>query len=335
MTHLWLKSRMESPYITPLRLLGRLEILYRLGTEYGFSVFPVGEQHADVLSGDAMAYICVVASKTRPGLSFEIVVQGASTKNPFYLGACDPDISRQENEERERIEKLIDALNAQDRTSEAMPAQATDATSEAQCVFEKKGNAWEITHRAKSFIIQETKGLAYIIILLKNPTKDFSCLELVQLVSGNGTTGEVYKHTGDLRENELYESEIDGDAENVLDPKAEQEYWEKIQELTEQMKTATDAGEYEKAEKLEAEKDRICQELRSATGLGGKSRRFNTPIEKARRAVFDVIKNARSKIKAQDDALGDYLETTIVTGRDCVYRPDKASKPMDIRFVSD
>ena len=229
--------------------------------------------------------------------------------------------------EIERRKTASEVLSTPTARAATGAAQVTDATPKEgagqRCIFQNKGTFWEITYSAKPFILQETRGLADIITLLKNPGRDIPASELCQL--GNDDSATLARASDqELFEEGLTESEIDADGEPILDDEAKRRYRERIEELQEQKKTATGCGKYDEAQKAEEEIEDITRELTSKTGLGGKSRKFRGQSDKARLAVLDRIKSALSKVREQDDALAKYLETTIETGAHCVYRPEKA-----------
>jgi hypothetical protein len=215
-------------------------------------------------------------------------------------------------------------------TTEGAPVmmQAQDAT---QCTWKKKGKYWEITYSGNSFDLRDTKGMNTIAILLQNPNKDFTSVELARAVENNGATGSPLSD-GELLEEGLSISDAD-DGGEILDERTKQEYWEKINELREHKRIATESGEYEKAEKCDNEIDTIIEELKRRTGLVGKSRQFGGQSEKARTAVAHRVKDAIAKIKQEKNPIGAYLEATIETGRHCAYRPEKAQQqiPMTIK----
>jgi hypothetical protein len=206
---------------------------------------------------------------------------------------------------------------------------SSEADQKTQCIFEKKGDHWEITYRDNPFILKDSKGLGYIMILLKNPDKPFASMELVQATQKKSPIGTQVS-TGELIEEGLSISNSEK-RDMVLDNKAIRVFIDRLDDIKEEKKLATQLHEYAQVEELEKEEEKIKKEL-SRTTHAGRSKQFDGQSGKARNAVLDAITRARSKIKKQNSALGKYLETTINTGQNCVYHPKNASESMEIVF---
>jgi hypothetical protein len=65
----------------------------------------------------------------------------------------------------------------------------------------------------------------------------------------------------------------------------------------------------------------VTAELGRATGLGGRSRSFTGPAERARTAVRKALKRALDEIEAADLEIGGELRAGIRTGHSCSYTP--------------
>jgi hypothetical protein len=70
------------------------------------------------------------------------------------------------------------------------------------------------------------------------------------------------------------------------------------------------------------ERQRIIDEIKSATGLSGRAREFPTDTEKARKAVSRAIREAIEKIRKDHPTLADHLDESIHTGGSCYYLSD-------------
>jgi len=65
----------------------------------------------------------------------------------------------------------------------------------------------------------------------------------------------------------------------------------------------------------------LIEELKRATGLGGRPRRSGSPAEKARCNVTRTIRHAISELASSAPDLAAHLEESIVTGVSCCYEP--------------
>ena len=165
----------------------------------------------------------------------------------------------------------------------------------------------------------DLKGLNYIAYLLGHPNREINVMELVRTIDKNHPDVSIYP-IGD----ESLNGKVDwNDADEVLDEKANSEYKKRLKVLSEERKLATESENEIELERIDIEFEIIKRELNAATGLGGRSRKFSTPKEKARITVQKAIKNALDKIKENDPNLYQYLKNPIIrTGYTCSYNPD-------------
>lgn len=85
---------------------------------------------------------------------------------------------------------------------------------------------------------------------------------------------------------------------------------------------ARETGDLLRAERLEAEADALTAQLEHARALGGRSRAFAGPGERARTAVRKAITRAIDEIGAGDPQIAAALRPVIRTGSHCSYVPD-------------
>ncbi len=79
----------------------------------------------------------------------------------------------------------------------------------------------------------------------------------------------------------------------MLDPKALAGYRTRLADI--EVALGEDAGEARRAQ-LEEEREALLRQLAVDTGLGGRSRRLNDPVERARKAVAARIRDAIRRI---------------------------------------
>ena len=70
-----------------------------------------------------------------------------------------------------------------------------------------------------------------------------------------------------------------------------------------------------------AERTALIEELKRATGLGGRPRRSGSPADKARVNVTRTIRHAIRELASRAPDLAAHLEESIVTGVACCYEP--------------
>jgi hypothetical protein len=81
-------------------------------------------------------------------------------------------------------------------------------------------------------------------------------------------------------------------------------------------------GDAARVSQVELERDFIVRELSRAVGLGGRDRRAGSASERARASVTRAIRQAMTRIREHDQALGKHLEHASRTGTYCAYVPD-------------
>ena len=160
-------------------------------------------------------------------------------------------------------------------------------------------------------------GLAYIAHLLRSPGISVSCRELQAAGSGdfsaNVILGEEEKRELHTFESGLYE---------VLDPKARKQYRERLESIENELREAELNNDLGRRETLATEKEALIDQLRSATGFGGRRRRFPDDTERARKAVLKAITDAIKAIEKYDAKLAAHLTDSIQTGGSCCYIDD-------------
>jgi hypothetical protein len=109
----------------------------------------------------------------------------------------------------------------------------------------------------------------------------------------------------------------------VLDDRAKAEYRAQLGRLAEELESAERAGDPERAERLDAERTALVEELVSATGLGGRDRRLGDATERARKTVGARVRDSLGKIDRVHPELAAHLRRSLRMGTSCAYRPDE------------
>jgi energy-coupling factor transporter ATP-binding protein EcfA2 len=179
---------------------------------------------------------------------------------------------------------------------------ATDATlvPEHRQRLVLDGDTWLVEFAGGRARLRDQRGLHHLRTLLGRPGVEIPALALA---GGDGWLA----------------GSTDG---TVLDEQAMRAYRQRIIDLQEDIDEATSNNDTERAARAEAELDAFVQQLASATGLGGRPRRFAGADERARVSVTKAIRAAIKHLGEQLPDLGRHLAATVHTGSRCVYQPD-------------
>jgi tetratricopeptide (TPR) repeat protein len=195
-------------------------------------------------------------------------------------------------------------------------------------IFRKEGEFWTVGYGGNTFRLRDTKGLGYIVHLLRHPTVEFHVLDLFGGIASQREDDEsshsvqgLARGTDDLDKAGIHITGL-GDAGEMLDDQAKVAYKRRLSELREQYEEAKELGNVERAEHVEQEIDALTKELSRAVGLGGRNRRAASASERARQTITKTIKSVVERIAQSDAQLAEILSLRIKTGTFCSYQPD-------------
>jgi hypothetical protein len=109
----------------------------------------------------------------------------------------------------------------------------------------------------------------------------------------------------------------------VLDEQAKRAYRHRLREIEAELAEAESANDNGRAGRISEERERLLDEMRKATGLGGRDRKMGDSAERARTAVTWRIRHAIKKLEPAHPALARHLALSIQTGVFCSYTPEK------------
>jgi hypothetical protein len=144
-----------------------------------------------------------------------------------------------------------------------------------------------------------SRGMHYLAQLVSRPNEDIHVLELVGSSEGADR----------------------GDAGELIDASAAGAYRARLLALREAVETAEELGDTQRAARAREEMEAIAAELGRSTGKGGRMRRAESAVDRARSAVQRRIKDALDRITEQDPSLGAWLRRAVHTGNHCSFRP--------------
>ncbi|HVR61791.1 MAG TPA: hypothetical protein VMU50_07810, partial [Polyangia bacterium] len=200
-------------------------------------------------------------------------------------------------------------LRSQTATAVA-PASAPPATAPGrEPVFSlaREGEYWTVSAGEGLCRLKSTRGFEMLAELVSNPGREFHVLALMG-TGGGGGGGDDGAPDG-------------GDAGEVLDREAVDEYRARLAELNEEIAEAEAWSDSGRLGRARDEREALARELARGVGLGGRARRAGAAAERARTNVQRRIKGAIRKIGESLPALGAYLERAVRTGTFCSYDP--------------
>lgn len=193
------------------------------------------------------------------------------------------------------------------------PALATASGPPRTAVFRRDGDVWTVVYDGTTSRLRHAKGLHDLARLLANPGRELHVLDLV--TASPNRTGPGTDRSG------AEGLHAPGDAGSVLDETARRQYQQRLAELDELIEL--EDIEPERAATARAEREALVDALATAYGLGGRARRLDDPVERARSAVTQRIRAAIRRVGEQHPALGMHLQNSVRTGNYCSYQPER------------
>jgi hypothetical protein len=164
------------------------------------------------------------------------------------------------------------------------------------------GAAWSVGRDGAEQLLPDMKGLHYLRAVLLRPGTDVAALDLSAMQSA-GTV-------------------VESSAGEQVDRQALLAYRQRLRDLDEELTEAEDWSDPSRVDRLRSEREALLEEVRRATGLGGRRRTVAGSGERARVAVRKAISAALLRIEAADPATARLLRTSVRTGSTCRYEPD-------------
>jgi predicted ATPase len=211
---------------------------------------------------------------------------------------------------RGRSDDLDDTADAAARLAAVIAASPSGG--DGALSFASEGEVWVIAFEGRTLRMQDTKGMQHLATLVASPGCEIHVLDLVAGPGGPRARAPASHEAATAR---------GGDAGDMLDGQARSAYERRLSELQEELDEAESFNDQARATKLRAEFDALVEELKRATGLGGRSRKAASEAERARLNVQRTIKAAVQRIVEHDRALGRHLDGAVRTGTYCSYRP--------------
>ena len=201
-------------------------------------------------------------------------------------------------------------------------------------IFVRNGEYWTVGYGNTNCSLKDIKGLGYIQRLLQHPGEEFHALDLLSGPSGGAVTELEREEKSALLGTATVSVGGLGDAGEMLDAKAKQDYQRRLVELREELDDLRERGDDTRAAQVESEIDFLHREIARAVGLGGRDRRAGSAAERARLNITRAIKSALQKISEHHGQLGELLDRSIKTGSFSCYLANPRN-PVTWRFSLD
>ena len=169
----------------------------------------------------------------------------------------------------------------------------------------RRGVLWLIQYKGEAVSVKNSSGMPYLVLLLQNPGRMFHVVALVANTRG--------------RE----DGPRPGSAGEVLDAQAISDYRERLKALEARRDRAAQFHDLARVEVIEEEMDLLKRELRSALGLGGRTRQAASDTERLRKTVSKAITRVIAPLHASHPGLGRHLSRSLHLGKVVSYVPGK------------
>jgi len=169
-----------------------------------------------------------------------------------------------------------------------------------------RGEVWEVTFDGQTLMLDGTRGLRYIALLIRDARPGSGPLHAKELVA-----------LADGRRSDAIELER---PDEILDTVAQKQLLARLEEVAAERDRATAVDDLARAARLDEEYERIVATLSRAAAPAGRRRKaaaFDDGAEKARKAVAKAISEAIARIESCRGGapLAAHLTATIRKGQ--------------------
>lgn len=168
--------------------------------------------------------------------------------------------------------------------------------------FRRSGAVWELDFAGRRVQVPHTRGMGDLAFLLARPAEAVSVLELL---------GDAPASSGTTR------------GAPTLDERARREIRDRLRDLDDEVDEAEANNDDERAAAARGQRQQLAEAVARDLGLGGRARRIDDPIERARKTVSTRIRRAITTVGRTHPELGRHLERSLDTGAWCAYRPEE------------
>lgn len=190
----------------------------------------------------------------------------------------------------------------------AMRTSEPSAPSVSLNEWRRCGERWTLGFDGKAVHLTDRKGLEYLAKLLECPGRAVHVTELISLAAPVTTKIGPEDGLSTRRSIEGYDRTLSGASFG--------QYRQRMAELEHELQEAREQSDLGRCEQLQNEREFLLQELSD-------NRRVRSrPVERARKAVYNRIREAVRYIRQFHVGLASHLEVSIRTGVYCSYSPE-------------
>ncbi|MYR93619.1 MULTISPECIES: ATP-binding protein [unclassified Streptomyces] len=197
--------------------------------------------------------------------------------------------------------------SATDRSPAPAPAAPAPIDPAPDAEFRRDGSVWQLRWDGRTVHVPDAKGLRDLHSLLGLPGADVPAVELLAPEGGSVVVAA---------------GRMGGDP--VLDEEAKRRYKEHLDRLDAEIDRAAARDDTRQVEAYDRERQALLDQLRTAAGLGGRTRRLDDRTERARKTVTARIRDTLRKLDSLHPELAAHLRESVTTGTTCAYRPGQA-----------
>jgi hypothetical protein len=185
-----------------------------------------------------------------------------------------------------------------ERLQRLLPSQVRPSPN----AFRRDRDIWTLGFDGVEVQVPDAKGLRDLYTLLANPGVGIPASQLAT------------------------EAFVSSDSQPVLDPRAKEAYRRRLDEFDRELDRAARRGDAAKAATLESEREALIDELRRASGLGGRDRTINSDRERLRKTVTARIRDTLRRLDDRHPSLAAHLHASVRTGATCSYAPTEPTR---------
>ncbi len=185
--------------------------------------------------------------------------------------------------------------------------------------FVRKADYYSITFNRNNILLKVSKGLQYIEVLLKNPFKKISVIELYNVVNTPHVVNQIDSNLLDL-EDEMLHEENAYSKQPVMDKQTMLAVKNRLEELEHMKHTAKEDDNIEEEQECQEEIEKLRNHM-DKSSFKNKSNSFNNDSDSCRSSIKQAISSCIEKVKKSLPELSEYLIKTIKTGSSCTYWP--------------
>lgn len=200
------------------------------------------------------------------------------------------------------------------RSSDAVAGTQPVTASPTVSIFRRDADTRTVGFDGRTAVIHDLLGMRYLERLLAEPGREFHALDLIAVEYGSLPRPRYVDDEAGSRDT--------GDAGCHLDDHAREAYRRRLLDIDEDIEDATRNNDPGRIALARADREFLVNELSRAVGLGGRSRRAASTVERSRTSVTRTLRYAIARIALHHAPLGEHLRHAVATGVYCVYQPD-------------